>query len=91
MGCFWHEHTCQSIQDVSTNGETLAERYEQTMNRLEQITGVVKAKRECEFEEETLKQNPELQMHPLVEYSPLNTRDALYEGRTEAMRLHYKI
>jgi len=28
--------------------------------------------------------------HPLVQRSPLCTRDALYGGRTEAMRLHYK-
>ena len=28
--------------------------------------------------------------HPIVEQSPLYTRDALYGGRTEAMRLHYK-
>ena len=27
---------------------------------------------------------------PVVEQSPLHTRDALYGGRTEAMRLHYK-
>jgi len=35
--------------------------------------------------------HPELKTHPLVENSPLNTRDALYGGRTEAMRLHYKV
>ena len=26
-----------------------------------------------------------------MEQSPLHTRDALYGGRTEAMRLHYKV
>ena len=41
---------------------------------------------ECEFEE-----RPELLTHPLVRQSPLCTRDALYGGRTEAMRLHYKV
>ena len=33
---------------------------------------------------------PELLAHPKVCKSPLCTRDALYGGRTEAMRLHYK-
>jgi len=28
---------------------------------------------------------------PIVRHAPLNTRDALYGGRTEAMRLHYKV
>jgi len=32
-----------------------------------------------------------LQTHPLVQKAPLKTRDALYGGRTEAMRLHSKI
>ena len=29
--------------------------------------------------------------HHIVEQSPLYTRDALYGGRTEAMRLYYKV
>jgi hypothetical protein len=29
--------------------------------------------------------------HPIVEQSPLYTRDALYGGRIEAMRLYYKV
>jgi len=29
--------------------------------------------------------------HPIVRDSPLCTRDALYGGRTEALRLHYKV
>ena len=33
---------------------------------------------------------PELLAHPLVHQGPLRTHDALYDGRTEAMRLHYK-
>ena len=28
-------------------------------------------------------------LHPVVQHSPLNTRDALYGGRTEGMRLHH--
>jgi hypothetical protein len=35
-------------------------------------------------------QKRELLTHPIVQQSPLHKRDALYGGRTEAMRLHYK-
>jgi hypothetical protein len=38
-----------------------------------------------------LPKHPELKSQPIVQYSPLKTRDALYGGRTEDMRLHYKI
>ena len=67
----------------------MAERHERTMSRLEQITRVgyqVKVQWECDFEEK-----PELLTHPLVRQSRLCTRVALYGGRTEAMRLHYKV
>ena len=43
----------------------------------------------CEVDEGFVSLQPELKTHPLVQYSPLNTRDALYGGRTEAMKLHY--
>ena len=33
--------------------------------------------------------HPELMLHPVVQHSPLNIRDALYGGRTEVMRLHH--
>jgi len=39
FGCFWHGCPCQPFRDViTTNGDNLAARYEQTMARLEQIT-----------------------------------------------------
>jgi len=39
LGCYFHGHTCQSFRDVPTQSkETLADRYERTMTRLEQIT-----------------------------------------------------
>ena len=39
FGFYFHGHTCQSFRDViTTSGDTLAERYERTMSRLEQIT-----------------------------------------------------
>ena len=38
-GCPFHGHTCLPFHDVTTlGGDTLAERYEQTMARLQQIT-----------------------------------------------------
>jgi G:T-mismatch repair DNA endonuclease (very short patch repair protein) len=92
-GCYWHGCPCsQILRDVPTIHEgTLAERYKRTMNRVEVITQAgykVEMKWECDFDRDILKKHPELQMLPIVEQSPLNTRDALYESRTEAMRLH---
>jgi hypothetical protein len=51
------------------------------MARLEQITRasyVVEAIWECEFDEGIMAKHPELEEHPMMEHSPLNTRDALY-------------
>ena len=36
-----------------------------------------------------LLRHPELKHHPILHLAPLNTRDVLYRGRTEAMVLHY--
>ena len=76
------------------SGETLADRYERTMKRLEQITRAgyeVRIQWECEFDDAGIvKQKPELLTRPIVEQSPMKTRDALHGGRTEAMRLHHK-
>jgi hypothetical protein len=63
------------------------------MTRLELITRVscqVEIQWECEFDA-ILASHPELQTHPMTEHSPLVTHNALYGGRTEAVRLHYKI
>jgi len=95
FGCFFHGHTCQKFRDVRTmSGDTLAERYERTMYRLKQITRAeyqVEFLWECEFNESGLvKQKPELVIHPIVQQSQLYTHHALYGGRTEATRLHYK-
>ena len=45
---------------------------------------------ECDFDKGILAYNPELKTQPFVQHSPLNSPDALYGGRTEAMSLHYK-
>jgi len=94
FGCYFHGYTCQTFRNVITmNWDTLAERYERTMARIEQIARAVykvEVQWEREFDEEILSPHPELKSHPVVRHIPLNTRDAMYGGRTEAMRLHYK-
>jgi G:T-mismatch repair DNA endonuclease (very short patch repair protein) len=95
LGCFWHRHSCLYFRDVTTMcGETLSQRYEQTLARIEQITRAgyqVEINWECEFDEGIFARHRELKRHSLVQQSPLNTRDALYGGRTEAMRFHYRV
>jgi len=96
LGCYYHGCMCQPFRDVKTlGGETLSERYAQTLARIQQIESAgynVKIQWECKFDEDRIvEQNPELLVHPTVRHAPLITRDALYGGRTEAMRLHYKI
>jgi G:T-mismatch repair DNA endonuclease (very short patch repair protein) len=76
---------------LGRNNYTLAQRYEQTMTRLEQITNAgyeVEIMWECEFDRDILSKHPELRNNLLVQHTPLNTRDALYGGRTKAMSLH---
>jgi G:T-mismatch repair DNA endonuclease (very short patch repair protein) len=79
--CFWDGHTCLKFRDViMKSGETLAERYEQTMQRVEKITRAgyqVIAQWECEFDREILSEHPELLTHRVFESEHLNTRDAL--------------
>jgi hypothetical protein len=54
IACYLHGCTCQPIRDIiTTNGDTLAVRYEQTLVRLEQIPRAVyqaKFQWECEFD-----------------------------------------
>jgi G:T-mismatch repair DNA endonuclease (very short patch repair protein) len=49
---FYHGHTCQPFRDVKTmGGDTLADRYERTMARIEEITQAgyqVKIQWECD-------------------------------------------
>jgi len=61
------------------------------MERLEQKTRPVyqvKVQWDCEFDDAGI-EAPEMLTHPTVCQSPLCTRDALFGGRTQAMRLHY--
>ena len=64
------------------------------MVRLERITRAcyqVEVEWECHFDSEIIHHHPYLKTHPVVLHSPLNTWDALYRGRTEVLRLHYKV
>jgi len=76
------------------NDDTLAERYERTMSRLEQITRLgylVKFQWECDFDESgSVKQKPELLTQPIIQRNMLRIRDALYGVRTEAVCLYHK-
>ena len=93
LGCLYHGHTCLPFRDVTTlGGDTLAQRYEQTMERLKLITGpgyTVELVWECQFDKDILPLQPEQKHHHIVQHPPLNTRDVLYGGRTEAIVLHY--
>jgi hypothetical protein len=86
LGCYYHGCTCQPFRDVkSLRGDTLSERYEETLATIEQIKRAgyyVKIQWKYKFDQaKIVEQKPELLVHPI----------ALYGGRTEAMRLHYKI
>jgi len=79
LGCYYHGCKCQSFRDVKTlaSGKTLAERYEQTLARIELLKRAgytVKVQWECEFEGVA----DDLRAHPIVSHVLLNTRDALY-------------
>jgi len=85
LGCYYHGCTCQAFRDVKTiSRETLAERYVQTLSRIEQIKRAgyqFKIQWECKFDEaKIVEQKPELLVHPIVKHAPLITRDALYGG-----------
>jgi len=86
---FYHGCKCQPMRDHNTLDEdTLAERYEKTMSRIEQIAAAgytVKAMWECKFDAaKIVEQKPKLLTHFIVRHSPLHVR-------TETLRLHYKI
>jgi len=75
LGCYYHRCKCQTFRDVRTfSGVTLAERYEQTLSRIEQIKRAgyrFKIHFECKFDEaEIVEQKPELLTHPIVKQVP---------------------
>ena len=92
-GCFWHGQTSQPFRDVITTSDgTLAARSEQTMSRLQQIKRAeyhVNVQRDSEFNILVLR-HPNFSYTPQCATSPRCSRDSLYGGRTETMRVHYK-
>jgi G:T-mismatch repair DNA endonuclease (very short patch repair protein) len=69
-GCYYHIHTCMPYCDIAKLGQdadTLAQRYEQTMARLEQITQAgygIELMWECEFDRDILSKHPKLRNPP---------------------------
>jgi hypothetical protein len=77
--------------------EILPSRYEETLARLQKIRDAdynIVSIWGCEIRK-LLRNNPglenELGSHPYVKNSPINIRDALYRGRTEATKTWIKI
>jgi hypothetical protein len=93
VGCFWHGcPSCMRNRDkpIGKTTETLQGRYEESMARLQRIKDAgytVVSIWGCEFRK-LLLQNPglekELGSHSYMKNLPINIRDALYGGRTEA-------
>ena len=78
-GVFLARVLMPTVRVLKTLGEdTLAERYERTMTRIEQITKAgytVTVMWECEFDtSKIVERKPQLLTHPLVSHSPLYTR-----------------
>ncbi|XP_057322371.1 uncharacterized protein LOC130676747 [Microplitis mediator] len=91
-GCFWHG--CLSCYRVNRDkelgkGDTMDERYENTLATSEKISRLgykLIEIWECEYDKLLLR-DPEkasfLRSHPLLDKHPLNPRDAFFGGRTE--------
>ena len=98
LGCFWHGCPCMPNRHkpIGDTNETLLNRYEETMARLQKIRNAgykVVSIWGCEFKKllsETPGLENELASHPSVKNTPINIRDALYGGRTEATKMWYK-
>jgi hypothetical protein len=77
--------------------ETLLTKYEETKARLQKIKNsgyIVVSIWVCEFRN-LLRENPglenELSSHRYLKNFPLNIRNALYGGRTEATKTYYRV
>ena len=84
-------------KQIGNTEETLLSRYEETTARLKKIENAgynVVSIWGCEFRK-LLRENPylenEVSSHPYFKKSPLNFRDALYGGRTEATKTYYRV
>ena len=84
FGCYFHGHTCQAFRDVTTMvGDTLADRYERTMARIEQIARAgyqVEVQWECEFDEGILIRQPEFKTYPSTTQSSKHSRCLIWRS-----------
>jgi hypothetical protein len=94
LGCFWHGCLCMTNRQspIGCTNETLQNRYEETMSRLQRIKNAcynVVLVWGCEFEKQ-LRETPgfenEICSHPFVTQAPIYICDTLYGGRTEATK-----
>jgi G:T-mismatch repair DNA endonuclease (very short patch repair protein) len=97
LGCFWHGCLCMPNRHspIGSTNETLQNRYEDTMSQLQRIKNAGYNVSVWGFEfEKQLRETPglenELCSHPFVTQAPINIRDALYGGRTEATKTYRK-
>ena len=98
FGFFWHGCLCipNLHKHIGKTEETLQNRYGETKARLQKFENAgdkVVSIWGCEFRK-VLRENPglknEICSHPYVKTSPINIRDALYGGRTEATKTCYR-
>jgi len=99
LGCFWHGCQCMPNRHkpIDNTEGILLNRYEETQDRLQKIRDAgykVISIWGCEFRK-LLCDNPDLKnelcSHPYVKYFPVNIRDALYGGGTEATKTYYRV
>ena len=99
LGCFWHGCTCMPNRHkpIGNTDEILLILYEETEARLMKIGNAsYKVVSNCGcLCRKRLHENPgfenEVCSHPYVKNSPINVRDALYEGITETTKTYYRI
>lgn len=100
-GCFYHGHdlclrTGRDKKLFKSSNDTLNSKFEDTKTktkRLKHLGYEVIEMWECEFRNmlrNNRKMDNDLENHPMLNYVPLNPRDAFYGGRTEGIKLYYK-
>ena len=93
FGCMFQGHTCLPFRYLTTlGGETLAERYEKTLDVLQRLTGAgynVEVVWEFHFDKDIPPRQPEMKQHPKVHHAPHKYSRCPLWGLTEAMVLHY--
>jgi len=84
-------HANTTVTSVRCEGQASGDiRARDGANRADHARSLTELLWECKFDE-IMTRHPELKINPVVGHSPLNSRDSLYGGRTEVMRLHYNV